>query len=328
MGLEAEKRVKEAEEHLAAGRVEDAIAACREALAIQPDCLGAHVCMAHAKLPGDDFLAHLARFHETLRPRVYLEIGVDVGRTLSLARPPTRAIGVDPGAKGGRVFAATTMLFALESNVFFQTGEAARALAGEPVDLAFVDGLHLFEQALRDFQNIERYAGPGTVAVFHDCLPHHGRDGDPRPGDVVLDRRRLEDRADPPPAASRSHDLPGADVSHGAARRHRPGSALARARGAHGRPDRGVDAERVERSAVRAAVPARSERLGSRARATAAARPPSEPPTRGRPTSVGNADRRSAVTTRTRRAGPDFAATSSERTPARRTSRGCRSAPW
>ena len=55
--------------------------------------------------------------------------------------------------------------------MFFQTGEAARALAGEPVDLAFVDGLHLFEQALRDFQNIERYAGPGTVAVFHDCLP-------------------------------------------------------------------------------------------------------------------------------------------------------------
>jgi len=171
MALEAEKRAKEAEEHLAAGRTEDAIAACREAIAIQPDCLPAHVCMAHAKLPGDDFLAHLARFHETLRPRVYLEIGVDVGRTLSLAKPPTRAIGVDPGARGGRVFAATTMLFTLESNVFFQSGEAARALAGEAVDLAFVDGLHLFEQALRDFQNIERYAKPGTVALFHDCLP-------------------------------------------------------------------------------------------------------------------------------------------------------------
>ena len=63
------------------------------------------------------------------------------------------------------------MLFTLESNVFFQSGEAERALAGEAVDLAFVDGLHLFEQALRDFQNIERYAKPGTVALFHDCLP-------------------------------------------------------------------------------------------------------------------------------------------------------------
>ena len=46
MALEAEKRAKEAEEHLAAGRTEDAIAACREAIAIQPDCLPAHVCMA------------------------------------------------------------------------------------------------------------------------------------------------------------------------------------------------------------------------------------------------------------------------------------------
>ncbi len=161
----------EAETLRAEGRTEQAIAACREALALDPDYLPAHIGMARAKLPGDDFLAYLAHFHEELRPRVYLEIGVDVGRTLSLARPPTRAIGVDPTPKGGRTFAATTMLFALESNPFFESGEAERALAGETVDLAFVDGLHLFEQALSDFQNIERRAGPRGVAIFHDCLP-------------------------------------------------------------------------------------------------------------------------------------------------------------
>ena len=102
---------------------------------------------------------------------MYLEIGVDVGRTLSLAKPPTRAIGVDPGAKGGRVFAATTMIFTARERRVLPIRRAARALAGEAIDLAFVDGLHLFEQALRDFQNIERYAKPGTVALFHDCLP-------------------------------------------------------------------------------------------------------------------------------------------------------------
>ena len=105
---------------MAGGQPSEAIAACRRALAIEPDCLPAHVCMARATLPGDDYLAHLRRFHETLRPRLYVEIGVDAGRTLSLARPPTRAIGVDPAAReGGATFAADTRLFPLESDAFF-----------------------------------------------------------------------------------------------------------------------------------------------------------------------------------------------------------------
>jgi len=127
--------------------------------------------MARATLPGDDYLAHLARFHETLAPRVYLEIGVDAGRTLTLARPPTLALGVDPTAKEGRPFAAPTRLFPVESDVFFASGQAAEALAGRTVDLAFVDGLHLFEQALRDFIHVERHASSGAVVLFHDCLP-------------------------------------------------------------------------------------------------------------------------------------------------------------
>jgi predicted O-methyltransferase YrrM len=160
-----------AEQHLAAGRAAEAIAACEEVLALEPDCLPAHICMARAKLPGEDFLAYLAHFHEMLRPRIYLEIGVDVGRTLSLARPPTRVLGVDPAAKAERDLAAATRLFRLESDVFFESGEAERALEGENVDLAFVDGLHHFEQALRDFLHIEQHARPRSVVLFHDCLP-------------------------------------------------------------------------------------------------------------------------------------------------------------
>ena len=161
----------EAEALLREGRGEEAIARCREALALDPDCLAAHVCMAHAKLPGEDYLVWLSRFHAMRKPRVYLEIGVDAGRTLSLARPPTRVIGVDPLARGDRRFEAATILFPLESDVFFDSGEAGRSLGEATVDLAFVDGLHLFEQALRDFIHLERHAGPGTVVLFHDCLP-------------------------------------------------------------------------------------------------------------------------------------------------------------
>jgi len=169
--MEAAERVAEAERLLAAGRAAEAIAACREALSIDPDSLAAHVCMARAKLPGEDFLAYLRRFHEALRPGVYLEIGVDAGRTLSLARPPTKAIGVDPTAREGHAFDAETRLFPLESDVFFASGAADSELSGRPVDIAFVDGLHLFEQALRDFIHVERRCAPDSVVLFHDCLP-------------------------------------------------------------------------------------------------------------------------------------------------------------
>ncbi len=169
--IPVEELVARAESLLAAGRAAEAIAACEDAVAQAPNCLPAHVCLARAKLPGDDYLAHLARFHAELSPRVYLEIGVDAGRTLSLARPPTLALGVDPTAREGVAFAAPTRLFPVESDAFFASGRAARELAGRPIDLAFVDGLHLFEQALRDFLHVERHAARDSVVLFHDCLP-------------------------------------------------------------------------------------------------------------------------------------------------------------
>lgn len=163
--------VAQAEAHLAHERREAAIAACLEALDLEPNCLAAHVCMARAKLPGEDFLAHLRHFHETLRPRTYLEIGVDAGRTLCLARPPTVAIGVDPAQKDGGTFDAQTKLFRLESDAFFAQRDVAAEFGHCAIDLAFVDGLHLFEQALKDFLHVERHARKESVVLFHDCLP-------------------------------------------------------------------------------------------------------------------------------------------------------------
>ncbi len=157
---------------LASGDAAGAIDACRQALAIDPDCLAAHVCMARACLPGDDYLAWLARFHAELRPATYLEIGVDAGRTLSLARPPTLAIGVDPAMPASLPpFAVETRTFALESDAFFASADVGARLGHTPVALAFVDGLHLFEQALRDFMHVERHAAASSVVLFHDCLP-------------------------------------------------------------------------------------------------------------------------------------------------------------
>jgi hypothetical protein len=163
--------VQEAQHLLEDGDRPAAVDACRRALALEPDSLAAHVCMARATLPGDDFLTHLSRFHELVRPGVYLEIGVDAGRTLCLARPPTLAIGVDPAAPAQGEFRTETRLVPLESDAFFESGRAEAELSGRAVDLAFVDGLHHFEQALRDLAHLERRARPGSVVLLHDCLP-------------------------------------------------------------------------------------------------------------------------------------------------------------
>jgi hypothetical protein len=39
------------------------------------------------------------------------------------------------------------------------------------VDLAFIDGMHHFEFALRDVMNLERHAHAGTTILVHDCYP-------------------------------------------------------------------------------------------------------------------------------------------------------------
>ena len=41
------------------------------------------------------------------------------------------------------------------------------------IDLAFIDGMHLFEFALRDFMNVERHSTPTTVIVLDDMLPRN-----------------------------------------------------------------------------------------------------------------------------------------------------------
>ncbi len=113
----------------------------------------------------------MRRVHAALTPRRYLEIGTLHGETLRLSRCPS--IAVDPAFQVDAEIVGEMpllMMFPLESDVFFARHDPA-ALLGGPVDLAFIDGLHHAEVALRDFINIERHAHRGTVALLHDCVP-------------------------------------------------------------------------------------------------------------------------------------------------------------
>ncbi|HXY28694.1 MAG TPA: class I SAM-dependent methyltransferase [Acidimicrobiales bacterium] len=117
------------------------------------------------------YLHVLDRIHQHLRPRCYVEIGVRDGRSMALMLPGTRGIGIDPQPKLRFPLCAGADVYPVTSDEFFASSELTRSLLARPVDLAFIDGMHLFEFALRDFINLERFAGPGTRILLHDCYP-------------------------------------------------------------------------------------------------------------------------------------------------------------
>jgi hypothetical protein len=45
--------------------------------------------------------------------------------------------------------------------------------------VAFIDGLHTFEQSLRDFENCLNYLSPTGVILLHDCNPLSPEEGAP-----------------------------------------------------------------------------------------------------------------------------------------------------
>jgi hypothetical protein len=129
--------------------------------------------------------AFLESLHDLLRPATYLEIGVQFGNSLWLTRPETVAIGVDPAPLC--VPPPNATIYPMTSDRFFEEVDAST----RGLDLAFIDGSHLVEGALRDFIGVERHARPDgrTVAVFDDVLPYSaaiaGRT--PLPGDWAGD---------------------------------------------------------------------------------------------------------------------------------------------
>ena len=154
--------------------LEDAAAAESEyqtALTFDEDLAEAHVGLSRLRMPGEDYLVWLERFQAILVPETYLEIGVARGQSISYARPPTRAIGVDPQPSINVPFKTETHIFCDTSDDFFAQRKLAPILEGRPLGLAFIDGLHAFEQSLKDFINVESYCGPGSIVLFHDTVP-------------------------------------------------------------------------------------------------------------------------------------------------------------
>ena len=134
-----------------------------------PQRLSADIAETQRRFPGPIYYQVLAAVHAHLRPANYVEIGVDQGISLAQALPETPCIGVDPEPKLDRDL-PNARIYELTSDEFFARYDLTELLDG-PVALAFIDGLHLFEQVLADFIGLEAHAAPNTVVLLHDCIP-------------------------------------------------------------------------------------------------------------------------------------------------------------
>lgn len=118
----------------------------------------------------------------------YLEIGVRRGanfRRISCSRK----FAVDPMRFPEFMRLRPNELFYEKGSDQFFAEDAKDLFRNGMIDVAFVDGLHEFRQALMDVLNIERHIQTNGVIFIHDCNPSSRKqteiqDGGPWNGDV------------------------------------------------------------------------------------------------------------------------------------------------
>ena len=116
-----------------------------------------------------DYLNLLRKIHQKRKPELYLEIGVGIGSSMSLAN--CRSVGVDPAFHISKNIPATASLFRTTSCEFFADTELCNQLFQTGIDLAFIDGMHLAEYVVRDFLNVEKLMKRDGLIVIDDVLP-------------------------------------------------------------------------------------------------------------------------------------------------------------
>mgnify|MGYP002621792861 FL=1 len=126
-------------------------------------------------LPGTNRIRAVRRALAGRTDSVYLEIGVSRGQAFQRIAADIK-IAVDPAFRlsarareradaTGRV----TYYFETTSDEFFE--REAELLERHPIDVALIDGLHTYEQVVRDVENTVRYLKDDGIIFLHDCNP-------------------------------------------------------------------------------------------------------------------------------------------------------------
>lgn len=123
-----------------------------------------------------DRIEILRRIAAALNARHYLEIGVSKGESFFPLRI-ARKVAVDPHPRLSwrkrlrKCIANPANLFNAYHRITSDEYFARCAPPPGGFDLAFIDGLHTYEQALRDTLNTLKVLNPGGVVALHDCTP-------------------------------------------------------------------------------------------------------------------------------------------------------------
>lgn len=96
---------------------------------------------------------------------VYLEVGVQYGRSLDFVRRNSKAqvFGVDAEVEKG-------LFEPVEGAQYFNmpSNEAVR-IWNRKIDVLFIDGDHSYKGCMDDWKNFSPFVKPGGWVVFHDC---------------------------------------------------------------------------------------------------------------------------------------------------------------
>ena len=126
------------------------------------------------------YLHWLKAAAQLLMPQMYLEIGTHAGNSIKMIG--CDAVCVDPNfiiSSNVLMRRRNTHFFQGTSDDFFSDRSLIKRLFPDGVDLAFLDGLHLYEALLKDFINTERnVSSENSMIVMHDCLPLNERMAD------------------------------------------------------------------------------------------------------------------------------------------------------
>lgn len=128
----------------------------------------------------------IQRIINKMGAKFYLEIGVAEGRCF-LQINAFRKLGVDPKFLISKKKKILSLLinplnlfnkyFEISSDFFFKSLSSLEDI--NPIDIIFIDGLHTYQQSLRDVQNSLKYLAKGGTIVMHDCNPWSKRVASP-----------------------------------------------------------------------------------------------------------------------------------------------------
>jgi hypothetical protein len=123
------------------------------------------------------YLQWLKEAQQLLASQMYLEIGTHAGDSLKMIA--CDAVCIDPNftiSTNVLMRRRNTHFFQGTSDEFFADASLVKRILPNGIDLAFLDGLHLYEALLKDFINTERnISSDDSMIVMHDCLPLNER---------------------------------------------------------------------------------------------------------------------------------------------------------